>query len=51
MTRADALLILRSAGATELQATQFVGRRTKISAEVVAGAVAVICSGKKEEQS
>ena len=42
MTRDNALLILKAAGATDLQAEQFVGRRPKISAEVVAGAVRII---------
>ncbi len=38
MDRKDAILILKAAGATDLQAEQFVGVRPHISVETVAGA-------------
>ena len=48
MTRDEAMLILKAAGATKLQAEQFVGLKPEISAKTVAGAVWVL---KQKEQS
>ncbi|MBO9428280.1 hypothetical protein [Sulfitobacter sp. R18_1] len=42
MPRKDAAMILKAAGATDLQTSQFLGARDDISAETVAAAVPVL---------
>lgn len=42
MLRKDAAMILKAAGSTDLQTSQFLGVRDDISAETVAAAVSVL---------